>query len=40
MSSWELSFAVQTEPKSFSWREDFDESLNFWFWLRGDRRNR
>jgi hypothetical protein len=23
-----------TEPRSFSWTEEFDESLNFWFWLR------
>jgi len=26
--------AMQTEPRSFSWSQDFDESLNFWFWLR------
>lgn len=25
---------MQTEPRSFSWSQDFDESLNFWFWLR------
>ncbi len=25
---------MQTEPRTFSWSEDFDESLNFWFWLR------
>jgi hypothetical protein len=25
---------VQSEPGSFSWSEDFDESMNFWFWLR------
>jgi hypothetical protein len=24
----------QSETRSFSWSEDFDESLNFWFWLR------
>lgn len=25
---------MQTRPGSFSWSEDLDESLNFWFWLR------
>jgi hypothetical protein len=25
---------VRSEPGSFSWSEDFDETLNFWFWLR------
>ena len=25
---------MHTRPGSFSWSEDLDESLNFWFWLR------
>lgn len=31
---WSYPEAMQTEPRSFSWSDDFDESLNFWFWLR------
>ena len=31
---WSYPKPVQSEPGSFSWSEDFDESLNFWFWLR------
>jgi hypothetical protein len=25
---------MQSEPGSFSWSEDLNESLNYWFWLR------
>jgi hypothetical protein len=25
---------MRSEPGSFSWSEDLDESLNYWFWLR------
>lgn len=25
---------MQSEPGSFSWSEDLDETLNYWFWLR------
>jgi hypothetical protein len=25
---------VKNRPGSFSWSEDLDETLNYWFWLR------
>ncbi|MGH7763639.1 MAG: hypothetical protein ACREOM_04380 [Candidatus Dormibacteraceae bacterium] len=30
---------MQSEPGSFSWSEDLDEALNYWFWLRRHRAN-
>ena len=32
--AWSYPQPVRTESRSFTWSEDFDESLNFWFWLR------